>query len=332
MRRLRGAGRSPLKVSYAVRGHGGFTLFGPGRTHRATIVFIGAVLLGSAGCDQDLCADGAYGTVVLGSQGFVVEGPKCDPFGCTDEVVIPYSEGSPFESCTSIGSLFVRDFGAVVESDHYPDLEELGGIVIEPAPTNNSLVVDEIDGFNKVIVFGGVTDSFGGNAPVGDIHGFESLSFVDGSLFIQGEIQGMQQVRGISGGLAGGHRGLQRLERIGGLLTLNGETATLDFPNLVEVGGDVTITRIRDIPTLGIPSLQRIGGSVLVRGNQFSHWSGFAQRAEILGSLDISTNRGITNENFLEWVQASQTTIQGYTRLCDNVTTVTEGDESCIVF
>ena len=285
---------------------------------RQTLILMAAVLLGSAGCDQDLCADGAYGTVVLGSQGFVVEGPKCDPFGCTDEVVIPYSDGSPFESCTSIGSLFVRDFGAVVESDHYPDLEELGGIVIEPAPTNNSLVVDEIDGFNKVIVFGGVTDSFGGNAPVGDIHGFESLSFVDGSLFIQGEIQGMQQVRGISGGLAGGHRGLQRLERIGGLLTLNGETATLDFPNLVEVGGDVTITRIRDIPTLGIPSLQRIGGDVLVEVNSMTTWAGFAPRAHIGGALNISGNRGITNQGLYEWLEVSGTTFEGAGRFCNN--------------
>ena len=332
MRRLRGAGRSPLKVSYAVRGHGGFTLFGPGRTHRATIVFIGAVLLGSAGCDQDLCADGAYGTVVLGSQGFVVEGPKCDPFGCTDEVVIPYSDGSPFESCTSIGSLFVRDLGAVLESDHYPNLVELGGISVEPDGNGSGPVIASIDGFDQLSRFGGI-DGFSNGASIGDVFGFSGITMVDGPVSFAGHMYGMENVVEVAGRLEGqGYEGMGSLARVGGQLYFGASTTEIGLSSLAEVGGDVTITRIRDIPTLGIPSLQRIGGDVLVRGNQFSHWSGFAQRAEILGSLDISTNRGITNEDFLEWVQASQTTIQGYTRLCDNVTTVTEGDESCIVF
>ena len=247
-------------------------------------------------------------------------------------MVAPYSEGSPFESCTSIGSLFVRDLGAMLESDQYPNLKELGGIVVEPSPTDGTLVIPFVDGFDGLTVFGGVSDTFGRTAPVGDIAGFRSLERISGPLLIVGEVDGMRNVVEVEGNLLGLHSGLSLLQRIGGDLTIGRVRTSLDAPSLIEVGGDVTITRIRDIPTLGIPSLQRIGGDVLIRGNQFSHWSGFAQRAEILGSLDISTNRGVANEEFLEWVQASQVTIQGYTRLCDNVAMATEEDESCIIF
>ena len=277
-----------------------------------------AVLLGSAACDQDLCADGAYGTVVLGSQGFVVEGPKCDPFGCTDEVVAPYSEGSPFESCTSIGSLFVRDLGAMLESDQYPNLKELGGIVVEPSPTDGTLVIPFVDGFDGLTVFGGVSDTFGRTAPVGDIAGFRSLERISGPLLIVGEVDGMRNVVEVEGNLLGLHSGLSLLQRIGGDLTIGRVRTSLDAPSLIEVGGDVTITRIRDIPTLGIPSLQRIGGDVLVEVNSMTTWAGFAPRAHIGGALNISGNRGITNQGLYEWLEVSGTTFEGAGRFCNN--------------
>jgi hypothetical protein len=125
------------------------------------LLVIVAVLTNLAtGCDGGFCNDSeglGPGLIVLRNDGFVIP-TVYGWFGSTPERVFPYDEESPFLKCRAIGTLSVRHPEAILDSDHYPALEWLGGIGVELEDTSGRRAIDDVSGFDGVIEFGGISD------------------------------------------------------------------------------------------------------------------------------------------------------------------------------
>ena len=115
-------------------------------------------LLATTACGDgtnDRCVDGVYdGTAVLVSDGFLFQTyPSLLSPGSRE--VVPYS-AAPFGSCRVLGGILMQTADAVLDSEHYPLLEELGFITIEPLDDGGPRIVDDLSGFDDVVRFGGI--------------------------------------------------------------------------------------------------------------------------------------------------------------------------------
>jgi hypothetical protein len=281
------------------------------------LIVIVAVLTNLAtGCDGGFCNDSeglGPGLIVLRNDGFVIP-TVYGSFGSTPERVFPYDEESPFLKCRAIGTLSVRHPEAILDSDHYPALEWLGGIGVE--------VEDEIgaiDGFEGVIELGGIGNPFG-YAKISRVDGFNRVEHVTGSIESSAHLNGFQALREIDGSLqVASINGLQALERIGGSWTSKTRLYDgLSVPNLREVGGSISIER-SEVQELVFPSLTRIGGDLIIYANaSLRSWGGLAPGSTIDGNFEGTFNRPILDEDFHDWLDSGVTTVVGTTRICSN--------------
>jgi hypothetical protein len=218
----------------------------------------------------------------------------------------------------------------VLDSDHYPALEALGGISVEV--DEGSTAIAEISGFDGVIEFGGIGNPFarGGEASVGYITGFNSVERIDGSLMASARITGFSSLREVVGDVyVSDLSNAAGLERIGGSLLWATQALRLRLPSLQEVGGDLTI-QASAVTEVGFPSLTRIGGNLVVYGNgTLTAWLGLAQGSVIRGSFEAAFNRPIADHDFQSWLDGGQTTVQGTTRICANGPQVEGEEKSC---
>jgi hypothetical protein len=302
------------------------------------LLVIVAVLTNLAtGCDGGFCNDSeglGPGLIVLRNDGFVIP-TVYGSFGSTPERVFPYDEESPFLKCRAIGTLSVRHPEAILDSDHYPALEWLGGIGVELEDISGRRAIDDVAGFDGVIEFGGMSDPFANAylASIGEVSGFNNVQRLTGSLLVNGEITGLQMLREIDGSLyvAGLPNG-QTLERIGGDFRTPSGRQTLDVRNLREVGGNLTVQQSQFVD-VGFPSLNRVGGNVLVDGNSgLETWRGFAPGSAIEGSFEGTFNQPILDDAFSFWVASGLTNIQGTTRICANGPYVEGEERTCTGF
>lgn len=307
--------------------HGGHPHRGVHMKHTLWLAI--AATMSSLACGEaDLCVDGAYdGTVVLEADGYVFAEPP-SLFSPGSREVIPYAQ-LPFATCRRIGGLFVQRDGAVIDSGHYPLLEDLGFIAMEPVDNGGERVIDDLSGFDGVVRFGGISGSFflTNQASIREISGFNAVEHIEGSLLATALITGFSSLREVDGSVdVAGSSGLSGLERIGGGLQFGSSWDTVDLPNLREVGGDLLIEASRAV-TLEFPSLARIGGSLLVDGNSsLERWGGLANGSRVDGDFIASFNNPIKNKAFEDWMEVTSTTIGGTVRICANGT---QGTESC---
>jgi hypothetical protein len=288
------------------------------------LLVIVAVLTNLAtGCDGGFCNDSeglGPGLIVLRNDGFVIP-TVYGSFGSTPERVFPYDEESPFLKCRAIGTLSVRHREAILDSDHYPALEWLGGIGVELEDFGGRRLIDDVAGFDGVIEFGGISDPFANGylASIREVSGFNNVERLTGSLLVSGQITGFQMLREIDGSLhvAGLPNG-QILERIGGYFDLPSRGDALNVQNLRDVGGDLMIER-SELRELGFPSLTHVGGDVTVYANGFlRRWSGFAEGSTIDGNFEASFNSPIVDDIFHAWLDSGVVTVAGTTRICRN--------------
>ena len=271
--------------------------------------------------DGDLCVDGVYdGTVVLEAEGYVfAESPSL--FSPGSREVIAWAD-MPFASCRVIGGLFVQRAGAIIDSDHYPLLEELGFIVVQSENEGGPRQIDRLDGFDGVVRFGGIRGASSlqdGVAPFDEIGGFNGVERLGGSLLATAEISGFQSLKRIDGDLL--VRGIENgsvLEAIGGNATFGSTFNAVDLPNLREVGGDLVLDGTR-ATSLGFPVLEHIGGTLEIDGNSsLAVWGGLAAGSRIDGDFLGTFNNPIRDEDFEAWVLTRETEIGGAIRICAN--------------
>ena len=217
----------------------------------------------------------------------------------------------------------------VLDSDHYPVLEELGFITIEPLDNGGPRIVDDLSGFEDVVRFGGIGNPLNLEraASIGEISGFNSVEVVDGSLEASAVLTGFQSLRVVEGTVDVANLPAQAgLERIGGDLDLNASYLAIDLPNLESIGGDLLVQRTR-MTEIGFPALQRIGGGVTLYGNsRFAVWAGFGPDAVIGGDFEAVGNSPLRDEDFEAWVASGAATIDGTVRICANEA---EGKNPC---
>lgn len=145
--------------------------------------FVALIALSACGDPNDRCPDGVYDrTVVLTDDGFLFK-QEASLFSSGEDETVPYS-ASPFLNCRVIGGIVMQSAGAVLDSEHYPLVEELGGITIEPLDNGGDRIVDELSGFDDVVRFGGMGNPWNLEraASVREISGFNNVEVVDGSL------------------------------------------------------------------------------------------------------------------------------------------------------
>ena len=277
---------------------------------------------------DDRCVDGVYdGNAVLTRDGFVFETYQSLLSPGSREVV-PYS-AAPFRSCRVLGGILMQSADAVLDSEHYPLLEELGFITIEPLDNGGPRIVDDLSGFEDVVRFGGIGNPLNLEraASIGEISGFNSVEVVDGSLEASAVLTGFQSLRVVEGTVDVANLPAQAgLERIGGDLDLNASYLAIDLPNLESIGGDLLVQRTR-MTEIGFPALQRIGGGVTLYGNsRFAVWAGFGPDAVIGGDFEAVGNSPLRDEDFEAWVASGAATIDGTVRICANEA---EGENPC---
>jgi hypothetical protein len=277
---------------------------------------------------NDRCPDGVYDrTVVLTDDGFLFK-QQASLFSSGEDETVPYS-ASPFLNCRVIGGIVMQSAGAVLDSEHYPLVEELGGITIEPLDNGGDRIVDELSGFENVVRFGGIGNPWNLEraASVREISGFNNVEVVDGSLEVTAILSGFQSLRAVGGTLDVSFLPAQEgLKSIGGDLEINGSFDTIDLPNLESIGGDLIIDGAQ-IPEIGFPGVQRVEGNVTLFGNsRFVVWSGFAPNSSIGGNFEAVANKPLRDEDFEEWVATGATTIEGTVRICANAA---EGENPC---
>ncbi len=214
----------------------------------------------------------------------------------------------------------MQSAGAVLDSEHYPLVEELGGITIEPLDNGGDSIVDELSGFENVVRFGGMGNPWNLErvASVREISGFNNVEVVDGSLEVTAVLSGFQSLRAVGGTLDVSLLPAQQgLKSIGGDLEINGSFDTIDLPNLESIGGDLLVVRSRLIE-VGFPALNHVGGDVLLESNdRFERWAGLARGAVIEGNFGARSNAPIRDAVFEEWV-AGDVSINGEISICGN--------------
>jgi hypothetical protein len=275
----------------------------------------------------DLCVDGVYdGTLALEAEGYVfAESPSLLSPGSRE--VIPYSD-MPFATCRVIGGLFLQREGAILNSDHYPLLEELGSIGIAADDEGGPPRVEEITGFDGVVRFGGIGSMTpNGRATIGVISGFNAVERLEGTLAATADVTGFLALTEIDGDLSVKLlRNAAQLERIGGSARFGFGYEVVDLPNLREVGGDLVLDGTR-ATTLGFPALERVGGTLNIDGNsRLGTWNGLAESSRIEGDFLATFNNPITDAIFESWATSGATEINGDIRICANYA---EGERTC---
>jgi hypothetical protein len=294
-----------------------------------TTAFAVALLATACGTDpNDRCPDGVYDrTVVLTDDGFLFK-EQATLFSPGEDETVPYS-ASPFLNCRVIGGIVMQSAGAVLDSEHYPLVEELGGITIEPLDNGGDRIVDELSGFENVVRFGGMGNPWNLEraASVREISGFNNVEVVDGSLEVTAILSGFQSLRAVGGTLDVSLLPAQQgLKSIGGDLEINGSFDTIDLPNLESIGGDLII-QVSRLTEVEFPELQRVDGNVLIDGNSsLERWGGFADGSSIGGRFDALFNSPIRDEDFELWVASGATAVEGIVRICANQS---EGERVC---
>lgn len=279
--------------------------------------------------EADLCVDGAYeGTIALEADGYVFAEPPSLLSPGTREV-IPYSE-MPFASCRRIGGLFVQRDGAILDSDHYPLLEELGFISLQTEDEGGPRKLDAITGFDGVVRLGSIRSASNlqsGVAPVGEISGFNNVERLEGSLLSTADITGFASLQQVDGDLlVPQFQSTSALERVGGNLTLGSTWDVVNLPNLREVGGDLVLAGTR-ATTLGFPALREIGGKLEIDANSLLRsWEGLPAGSRIGGDFIGTFNSPIKDDDFEEWIESGRTEVSGSIRICANYS---EGERTC---
>jgi hypothetical protein len=293
--------------------------------HKLLIVLWFSVVV--TGCDGGFCNDSeglGPGLIVLRNDGFVIP-TVYGALGSTPERVFPYEGESPFLKCRAIGTLSFRHPDAVLDSDHYPELESLGGLGVEVDDD-----IEAIEGFDGVIAFGGVGNPFG-YAKISRIDGFNSVEHITGSIESSAVLSGFQALRELDGSLqVASIPGLQLLERVGGSWTSKSRLeAGLLVRNLREVGGNLTIERSQ-LQELGFPALTHVGGNLIIDGNSsLRTWSGLAQGSTVDGNFEGTFNSPILDETFEAWLDSGATTVAGTSRICANGPIIEGEERSC---
>jgi hypothetical protein len=285
---------------------------------KTTASAIGLIATG-CGDPNDRCPDGVYDrTVVLTDDGFLFE-QGATLFSSGKDETVPYS-ASPFLNCRVIGGIVMRTANAVLDSDHYPMVEELGGITIEPLDSGGDRIVDDLSGFENVIRFGGIGNPWAltRQASVREFSGFNRLEVIDGSLLTNGTVTGLRSVKIVEGTLDVANVVDQKtLERVGSTLDIGAAFDEAAFPSLNSIGGDLRVVGSR-LTEVGFPALRVVGGDVLLESNdRFERWAGFAAGAVIEGDFRARSNSPIRDSVFEEWV-AGDVTINGDISICGN--------------
>lgn len=280
-------------------------------------------LLATTACgdgSDDRCVDGVYdGTAVLVSDGFLFQQyPSLLSPGSRE--IVPYS-AAPFRSCRVLGGILMQSADAVLDSEHYPLLEDLGFITIEPLDNGGPRIVDDISGFDDVVRFGGIGNPWDLErvASVREISGFNDVEVVDGSLEATAILTGFRRLRVVEGTLdVANLAGQTAVERVAGDLELNGSGEEVALPNLESIGGDMLIHG-SGLVSVSFPALRGVGGDVTVWGNdRLAVWQGFAEGSSIAGNFEAFGNPRISDAAFEDWVASGVTTISGTVRICAN--------------
>jgi hypothetical protein len=284
------------------------------------LLVIVAALTTLASCDGGFCNDSeglGPGLIVLRNDGFVIP-TVYGALGSTPERVFPYDEESPFLKCRAIGTLSVRHPEAVLDSDHYPQLESLGGIGVE-VEDGGQAAIDDISGFDSVLSFGSIGNPFGDSASIRIISGFNAVERVSGTLDSSAVISGFNSLTEIDGSLeVSAVPGLGQLQRIGGTFSSVSRVEVIDLPYLYEVGGTLSIER-STLQELGFPALTHVGGNVDILSNDYlERWTGMALRAEIGGHFLARNNNPVRDEVFEQWLLDSETVVVGEIKICGN--------------
>jgi hypothetical protein len=282
--------------------------------------FLMAAAASSVACGNgDLCVDGVYdGTLALEAEGYVfAESPSLLSPGSRE--VIPYSD-MPFATCRVIGGLFLQRKGAILDSDHYPLLEELGSIGIAADDEGGPQQVDEISGFDGVVRFGGMGSvSRFGYASVAVISGFNAVERLEGTLAAGAEVTGFAALTEVDGDLSvrSMAHGAQ-LERIGGSAGFGSTYEVVDLPNLREVGGDLVFDGTR-ATSLGFPALARVGGNFIVTFNEIlEEWTGVSRGMSVGGYYLANNNSPVRDSSFQSLLIEDEMNIYGQVKICGN--------------
>jgi hypothetical protein len=257
-----------------------------------------AILMASGCVYDEYCPDGVYDRSVSLVEGgyYFYAYPSLLSAGW--EKVVPYEE-MPFQNCRVIGDMSVGE-NAVLDSEHYPLLEELGTLTIAaPAPGQGDYAIGDLTGFDNVVRFGGIDDSEA--APVRNISGFNAVEVIDGPLRTTGTISGFSSLQAVEGTLYAVSFP-RELRRIGGTLATRSGTNLIDLPYLEFVGEDLYLwtTAVQEV---GFPSLTRIGGDLVFQTNtQLETLNGFGPGLVVGGDFLAASNRPIGDDAFLELV------------------------------
>ena len=275
---------------------------------------------------DDRCVDGVYdGNAVLTRDGFVFETYQSLLSPGSREVV-PYS-AAPFRSCCVLGGILMQSADAVLDSEHYPLLEELGFITIEPLDNGGPRIVDDLSGFDDVVRFGGIGNPWDLErvASVGEISGFNSVEVIEGSLRVTADLTGFASLRDIEGS-AYAATFPPGLRTVGDSLQVGGYLTEPGLPNLERIGGDLLV-QLTQMTEIGFPALQRVGGDLILDGNdRLERWGGLRPGSSVGGGFDGTFNSPIRDEDLEAWVASGATTIAGPIRICANQS---EGVRTC---
>lgn len=282
--------------------------------------FVMAAAASSVACGNgDLCVDGVYdGTLALEAEGYVFSEPP-SLLSPGSREVIPYSD-MPFATCRVIGGLFLQREGAILDSDHYPLLEELGSIGIAPDDEGGPPRVEEISGFDGVVRFGGIGSMTpNGRATIGIISGFNAVEHLGGTLAATAEVTGFLALTEIDGDLAVKLlRNGAQLERIGGSAKFGFGYEVVNLANLREVGGDLVFDGTR-ATTLGFPTLTHVGGNFIVTFNEIlEEWTGVKSGMSVWGYYLANNNSPIRDASFQNLLIEDEMNIDGQVKICGN--------------
>jgi hypothetical protein len=217
-----------------------------------------------------------------------------------------------FAKCAEVDAIV----GTVsISSDMFPALKKVGFLSTSRS-FDASIRLDELSGFDDV-------------EEVGDVWNFENITGLNnvkesGSLRSV-KIDGMRSLERAGSIDASETAGLGNVKYAHSVRRERAPIGAFFLPNLEELTGNfVVVTDFSDVFEMN--SIQTIAGSVVVSGNGFTDWRGFARGAAIGGDFIVYQNGGLASSQVQEWVGNESVQVKGNIIICKNDN---EDQDSC---